>query len=59
MFGLIDSDDSGSIDGDKLRDYMRRIGHIASQQEVDEMITVADLNGDGVVDLDEFLKMME
>ena len=56
---MIDHDDSGKIDSEKLMDYMRRIGQVASQQEVDDMIMVADENGDGSVDLDEFLKMME
>ena len=59
VFQLIDSDNTGNIDVEKLKEFMRKIGHDVTEQEVNDMIVVADEDGDGMVNFHEFLKMVQ
>ncbi len=42
----------------QLRHVMINLGEKLTDEEVDEMIREADLDGNGQVDYDEFVKMM-
>ena len=57
-FRLFDNDGNGFISASELKHVMTTFGERLSEEEVDEMIREADLNGDGRVDYGEFVKMM-
>lgn len=42
----------------QLRHVMTNLGEKLTDEEVDEMIREADIDGDGQVNYDEFVKMM-
>jgi len=58
-FRSLDVDHSGSINADNLAEIMKRLGKHVSHQEAQEMVKIADVKGNGVIDFDEFSKMME
>ncbi|OSX77546.1 hypothetical protein BU14_0144s0010 [Porphyra umbilicalis] len=57
-FKVFDKDNSGKISADELRQVMNNLGEKLSDEEVNEMIREADTNGDGEIDVKEFVKMM-
>eukprot|EP00168_Porphyra_purpurea_P010484 TRINITY_DN25_c0_g1_i2.p2 TRINITY_DN25_c0_g1~~TRINITY_DN25_c0_g1_i2.p2 ORF type:complete len:152 (-),score=64.87 TRINITY_DN25_c0_g1_i2:53-508(-) len=57
-FKVFDKDNSGKISADELRQVMNNLGEKLSDEEVNEMIREADTNGDGEIDVKEFIKMM-
>ncbi|KAH7818557.1 putative Calmodulin [Monocercomonoides exilis] len=57
-FKVFDKDGNGFISADELRSVMASLGEKLTQQELEEMIKEADLNGDGQIDYAEFVKMM-
>ena len=48
-FKLFDRDGNGNISADELRHVMTNLGEKLTDDEVDEMIREADLNGDGEI----------
>jgi len=48
----------GFISAAELRHVMTNLGEKLTDEEVDEMIREADVDGDGQVNYDEFVKMM-
>ncbi|XP_078437444.1 uncharacterized protein LOC144708023 [Wolffia australiana] len=57
-FKVFDRDQNGYISADELRNVMINLGENMSDEEVDQMIREADLDGDGQVNFDEFVRMM-
>jgi ubiquitin-conjugating enzyme E2 variant len=53
-FDLFDLDGNGSISALELRLAMTKFGEKLTDEEVDEMIREADINGDGQIDYEEF-----
>ncbi|XP_012843229.1 PREDICTED: probable calcium-binding protein CML41 [Erythranthe guttata] len=49
---------SGCITAEGLKEVLRRLGDVRSVEECRAMIGVYDLDGNGVLDFDEFYKMM-
>lgn len=49
-FKVFDADNSGSINIDELRTVMKSIGENLSEQEIEQMLKLADTNGDGTID---------
>lgn len=47
-FKVFDTDNSGKISATELRQVMEKLGEKLSDQEVEDMIREADINGDGV-----------
>lgn len=57
-FRVFDVDGDGFITADELRSVMTKLGESLSAEEIEEMIVTADTDGDGKVDYEEFVKMM-
>ncbi|KAL3874509.1 hypothetical protein ACJMK2_037518 [Sinanodonta woodiana] len=56
-FKVFDKDGNGLISAAELRHVMINLGEKLTDEEVDDMIKAADINGDGMVDYHEFLRM--
>ncbi|KAL6853536.1 hypothetical protein ACP4OV_019565 [Aristida adscensionis] len=57
-FRVFDKDQDGVISAAELRHVMTNLGEKLSDQEVDEMVREADVDGDGHINYDEFVKVM-
>ncbi|KAF6173399.1 hypothetical protein GIB67_027094 [Kingdonia uniflora] len=57
-FKVFDKDQNGYISAPELRHVMINLGEKLSDEEVDQMIREADLDGDGQVNYEEFVRMM-
>jgi len=57
-FRVFDKDGNGFISAAELRHVMTNLGEKLSDEEVDEMIREADVDGDGQINYEEFVKMM-
>merc|ERR1711966_425142 len=57
-FSLFDRDGNGFISAAELRHVMTNLGEKPTDEEVDEMIREADVDGDGQINYEEFVKMM-
>lgn len=57
-FKVFDKDQNGYISASELRHVMINLGEKLTDEEVDQMIKEADLDGDGQVNYDEFVRMM-
>lgn len=53
-FNSYDTDGSGSLDRTEMREAMAEMGRRPSETELDDMIKIADTDGDGTVTLEEF-----
>jgi len=49
-FKVFDKDNSGTISTEELRNVLRSLGESLTDAELDEMVKVADVNGDGQID---------
>ena len=58
MFQLVDTDGGGSIGRDEVMDLMRMVGYRCTEDEVDDMISEIDEDGNMEIDFDEFVTMM-
>ena len=57
-FRVFDKDGNGFISASELRQVMANLGEKLTDEEVDEMIREADIDGDGQVNYEEFVTMM-
>ncbi|KAH3745395.1 calmodulin D [Pelomyxa schiedti] len=57
-FKVFDKDNNGFISAAELRHVMTNLGEKLSEAECDEMIKEADVDGDGQINYEEFVKMM-
>jgi Ca2+-binding EF-hand superfamily protein len=57
-FKFFDKDGNGLISAHELRFVMMTAGESLKEEEIDEMIREADIDGDGYVDYEEFVRMM-
>lgn len=55
LFKSIDTDNSGTITVAELRKAMTQWGHKISEAELQNLINVADVDGDGLIDYNEFV----
>lgn len=57
-FKVFDKDGNGFISATELRSVMISLGRKLTDEEIDEIIREVDLDGDGQIDYEEFVKMM-
>ncbi|XP_017786669.1 PREDICTED: calmodulin-beta-like isoform X2 [Nicrophorus vespilloides] len=57
-FRVFDKNNDGLISSNELRHVMTSLGERLSEEEVDDMIKEADLDGDGQVNYDEFVTIL-
>eukprot|EP00828_Plagiopyla_frontata_P003878 TRINITY_DN112_c0_g1_i1.p1 TRINITY_DN112_c0_g1~~TRINITY_DN112_c0_g1_i1.p1 ORF type:complete len:225 (-),score=52.66 TRINITY_DN112_c0_g1_i1:190-864(-) len=57
-FKVFDRDGNGLISAAELRHVMTNLGEKLTDEEVDEMIREADIDGDGQINYEEFVRMM-
>ncbi|ELT91434.1 hypothetical protein CAPTEDRAFT_146942 [Capitella teleta] len=58
-FSLFDKDGDGTITTKELGTVMRSLGQNPTEAELQDMINEVDEDGNGTIDFDEFLTMME
>jgi len=58
-FDEFDKDGSGSISTKELLHVMRSIGQNPTEDEINELVMESDMNGDGTLQLNEFIEMMK
>ena len=57
-FALFDEEKTGKISIEQLRKVSKELGENMTDAELEEMINEADSNGDGLVTLDDFIRVM-
>eukprot|EP01084_Bolivina_argentea_P124141 219985_1 len=57
-FKVFDKDSNGFISAAELKHVMTNSGETLTDEEVDEIIRQADIDGDGQINYEEFVKMM-
>ncbi|KAG8368370.1 hypothetical protein BUALT_Bualt15G0038400 [Buddleja alternifolia] len=57
-FQVFDKDNDGRITVDEVYELLRNLGERCSLQDCRKMVQAVDINGDGVIDSDEFMTMM-
>ncbi|CAA6667218.1 unnamed protein product [Spirodela intermedia] len=57
-FKVFDKDQNGFISASELRNVMINLGEKLTDEEVEQMIREADMDGDGQVNFEEFVRMM-
>ncbi|TFK68285.1 calmodulin-like protein [Pluteus cervinus] len=57
-FKRYDKDGNGRISKKELKEMMLSLGEKLSDAQIDEMIREADANGNGEIELEEFIKIM-
>lgn len=57
-FSIFDRDSNGYITASELKYVMSNLGEKLTDEEVEEMIKEADIDGDGMINYDEFVEMM-
>ena len=58
-FDMFDKDHSGTISIDEIAKIMKNFGNPLSKDEIREMIKDIDTSGDGELDFDEFVTLMQ
>ena len=57
-FKIFDKDGNGVISAQELRHVMTTLGERLTEDEADEMIREADIDGDGYINYHEFVRIM-
>lgn len=57
-FRVFDKDGTGVVSANELRHIMTTLGDKLTDEEVDEMIREADINGDGYIYYEDFVRTM-
>jgi len=58
-FGIFDRDNNGKISLEDLKQILYSIGEKLSDEEIKEMMSVADLDKDGALSFEEFMRIMD
>ena len=57
-FNLFDRDGNQLISSSELRHFMTKLGEKLTEEEADDMFKEADIDGDGHINFEEFIRMM-
>ncbi|KAG2228186.1 hypothetical protein INT45_009233, partial [Circinella minor] len=57
-FKVFDKNNDGTISANELRNVMNNLGEKISEAELEQMLLEADANKDGVINYEEFVKML-
>ncbi|CAL9195729.1 unnamed protein product [Musa hybrid cultivar] len=57
-FGMFDEDRDGRISAEEIKRMMQKLGESCTLEDCARMVKHVDKNGDGLVDMDEFVAMM-
>ncbi|KAL4238029.1 hypothetical protein ACF0H5_002740 [Mactra antiquata] len=57
-FKVFDKDNKGFLTVDELRHIMTNLGEKLTDEEVDEMLSIVDADGNGEIDYEEFTQML-
>nr|AAV73912.1 calmodulin-like protein [Pinctada fucata] len=57
-FRVFDRDDKGFITASELKHIMTTLGEKMDDEEAEEMVAAADIDGDGEINYEEFVKMI-
>ncbi|KAL1823014.1 hypothetical protein ACET3Z_009792 [Daucus carota] len=55
LFKMIDTDDSGTITFDELKEGLRRVGSELMESEIKDLMDAADIDNSGTIDYGEFI----
>jgi len=58
-FDVFDSDHSGKISREELRQVMKTLGENVTEDQLNDMLKAADINEDGEISFEEFCLMMK
>ena len=58
IYNIFDADQSGSIQHDEIAQVMRTLGQNPTDDEVEQMVSAIDVDGNGEVEFDEFIILM-
>ena len=58
-FRQFDMDHQGRISKENLQSVARELGETMTDEEIEEMITAADLDKDGYINEEEFLRILK
>ena len=59
LFSLYDNDNSGSINKTELKLLMNSLGYYPSDEMIQQMILENDVDGDELIDFEEFVQMAQ
>ncbi|GMT32446.1 hypothetical protein PFISCL1PPCAC_23743, partial [Pristionchus fissidentatus] len=59
LFNMFDTDGSGAIGNEELKQAMISIGMDSNEEEIDKIIKEVDADGNGEIDFDEFCACMK
>lgn len=59
IFKLADKDEKGYITANELRELFGLMGETATDEDIDDMIEVADFDNDGKINMDDFIQLMK
>jgi len=57
-FQVFDLNKDGVITVDELKEVLGKVGEIMTTEEIEDMVKMADKDGDGVINYEEFVKML-
>lgn len=57
-FQIFDADGNGKITSEELRLIMENLGEKLTEEEIEDMVKEADIDGDGEINYEEFVRMM-
>merc|ERR1719474_1553309 len=59
VFKFMDKDDNGAVDADEIKGVLTNLGVEITGDEIKDIMASLDENGDGGMDFDEFVQMMD
>lgn len=59
VFKFMDKDENGTVDSDEIKGVLSKLGVEITGEEIKDIMASLDENGDGVMDFDEFVQMMD